>query len=142
MTRPTVPGHDIGSLLDVPYELGRGDPNIGYPGSGKAGPRGIEAVIEYNGLYMNVRDWVDTYLVTTIGGLDDADVRDNREVNPGYHGETAFIGLYGGRTVTLTGKIITKTIFKLRDMQQGLRQAFSRIDREFPLIFRAPDPDS
>ena len=143
MTQPPndYPETNIGSLLDIPYELGRGDPNIGYPGSGKAGPRGIEAVIEYNGLFMNVRDWIDTYLVTTIGGIDDADVRDNREVNPGYHGETAFIGLYGGRTITLTGKIICQTIFKLRDMQQGLRQAFSRLDRELPLIFRAPSPE-
>ena len=136
---PVAP--NVGTLLDLPYEYGRGQPGDGFPGSGKAGPRGIEAVLEYNGLFMNVRDWVDTYLVTTIGGIDDADVRDSREVNPGYHGETAFIGYYGGRTITLTGKIYCKTLFKLRDMQQALRQAFGQLESDLPLTFRAPTPE-
>lgn len=132
---------NIGSILTPPSGLSTGDPNVGLEGTGLSGPRGIEAVLEYNGIYLNIRSWIDTYLVTTIGGLDDADVRDSRDVNPGYHGETAFPGYYGGRTVTLTGKVYTKTLFKLRDMQQGLRQAFSGLAVELPLIFRANDPD-
>jgi hypothetical protein len=131
---------NIYSLLGAPIGLGTGDPKDGMPGTGKAGPRGIESVIEYNGLYLNVRDWIDTYLVTTIGGLDDADIRDNRDVNPGFHGETAFQSFYGGRTITLTGKVYCKSLFKLRDMQQALRQAFAQLDDELPLIFRTPDP--
>ena len=99
-------------------------------------------MIEYNSLFMNVRDWIDTFLVTPIGGLEDADVGDSREVNPGYHGETPFIGLYGGRTITLSGKVYCTTLFKLRDMQQALRQAFSDVSQEYPLIFRAPTPDN
>ena len=139
---PPVPSApNVASTLEFPYEFGRGQPDDGFAGSGIAGPRGIESVIEYNGLFMNVREWVDTYLVTNIGGLEDADVRDSREVNPGYHGETAFPGYYGGRTITLTGKVITKTIFKLRDMQQALRRAFINLDRELPLVFRAATPD-
>ena len=145
-------GFEIASLGTPPTSLGTGGPNEGQPGTGGigpdgkrlaggSGPRGIESVIEYNGLYLNVRSWVDTFLVTTIGGLDDADVRDSRELNPGYHGETAFQGFYGGRTITLTGKIHTKTLFKMRDMQQALRQAFSQLDDDLPLIFRAPVPE-
>lgn len=130
---------NIADSLASPITLGTGDPNEGLPGSGYSGPRGIEAVLEFNNLYLNVRNWVDTYLVTQIGGLDDADVRDTREVNPGYHGETQFPSYYGGRTIALTGKIYCKTIFKLRDMQQALRQAFSPIDDEYPLIFRTND---
>lgn len=133
--------HGIASLRSDIVELGRGGPNVAQPGTGLSGPRGIEAVIEYNGLFMNVRNWVDTYLVTTIGGIDDADIRDSREVNPGYHGETAFKSYYGGRTITLTGKIVTKTLFKLRDMQQAMRKAFAPLDDELPLIFRGPEPE-
>jgi len=131
---------NLAALLTRPIGIATGDPNEGIYGTTHSGPRGIESVIEYNGIYLNVREWVDTYLVTTIGGIDDADVRDNREVNPGYHGETAFTGYYGGRTITLTGKVVTKTIFKLRDMQQGLRQAFAPLDVERPLIFHTPSP--
>jgi hypothetical protein len=132
---------NVSSLLTPPVGLGTGAPADGVPGTGISGPRGIEAIIEYNGLFMNVRNWVDTYIVTSIGGLDDADVRDNREVNPGYHGETPFPGYYGGRTITLTGKIVTRTLFKMRDMQQALRQAFAQLSNDLPLIFRGPTPD-
>jgi hypothetical protein len=136
-----VTSRNVQTLLGTPVGIGTGQPDDGLPGSGRSGPRGIESVIEYNGLYLNVRDWVDTYLVTQIGGLDDADIRDSREVNPGFHGETAFMSFYGGRTITLTGKIYCKTLFKLRDMQQALRQAFAQLDEERPLIFRTPDPN-
>src|SRR4051812_30495910 len=134
--------YNIGTVLGTPAGLGIGDPNDGLPGTGLSGPRGIESVIEYNGLSLNVRSWVDTFLVTQIGGIDDADVRDNREVNPGYHGETAFPSYYGGRTITLSGKIYAKTLFKLRDMQQALRYAFSPIDAEQALVFRSNNPDT
>ena len=132
---------NITDILGAPAGLGTGSVVDGTPGTGRSGPRGIESVIEYNGLYLNIREWIDTYLVTTIGGIDDADVRDSREVNPGYHGETAFEGFYGGRTLTLSGKVYTKTLFKLRDMQQALRQAFADLSQELPLIFRTPDPN-
>ena len=132
---------NITDILGAPAGLGTGTADDGLPGSGRSGPRGVESVIEYNGLYLNVREWIDTFLITTIGGIDDADVRDNREVNPGYHGEVAFESFYGGRTITLSGKLYCKTLFKLRDMQQALRQAFAQLDRELPLVFRTPDPN-
>src|SRR4051794_27465818 len=142
-----MPTGYISSVSEAPIGLGTGAPGEGLPGTGTlinpggtSGPRGVEAVIEFNGLYMNVREWIDTYLITNIGGLDDADVRDSREVNPGYHGEQVFKGYYGGRTLTFAGKIYTKTLAKLRDMQMGLRAAFADLDNEYPLIFRASDP--
>src|SRR4051812_45486691 len=102
-------------------ELGQGNPNERIIGSKLSGPRGIESLIEYNGLFMNVLDWVDTFIIKTINGLDDADIRDNRENNPGEHGEVPLNSLYGGRTIVLQGIVKTQTIWKLRDMQQALR---------------------
>lgn len=109
-------------------------------GTKESGPRGIESILEYRGQYMNVREWIDTILVLTINGIDDADIRDNREPNPGYHGETSFPSYYGGRTIVLQGKVVAHTIWKLRDMEQGLRQIFADISQEYPLIFRTNDP--
>jgi len=110
-------------------------------GTKTSGPRGIESIIEYNGLYLNVRNWIDTFIVNNILGIDDADVRDTRDPNPGQHGETPGASLYGGRTIVLQGKIITKTIWKLRDMEQALRAAFADLDQELPLIFHGTAPE-
>jgi hypothetical protein len=109
-------------------------------GSGEARPGGVENILEYNGAFLNVRTWFDTFLIQSIDGLADIDLRDAREVNPGRHGETHFNAYYGGRTITLTGKIRAHTLEKLRDMQQGLKQIFGDISRERPLFFRTGDP--
>lgn len=122
--------------------LGQGDPNEHITGTKTSGPRGIESIIEYNSLLMNIREWEDTYLITTINGIDDADVRDERQANPGQHGETPGQSLYGGRTIVLQGKIQTRTLWKLRDMQQALRGAFSDLSVEKALIFRSNDIQS
>lgn len=127
----SLPTAQQGLLIGSPAEIIRG--------TGDSGPRGIESILEYRGGYMNVREWIDTILVFTIDGIDDADIVDNREKNPGYHGETSFPSYYGGRTIVLTGKIMAHTIWKLRDMQQGLRQLFADISKEDPLIFRTND---
>ena len=66
---------NIADILGTSVGLATGDVHDRVIGTGKSGPRGIESVLEYNGLFMNVREWVDTYLVTTIGGIDDADIR-------------------------------------------------------------------
>ena len=107
-------------------------------GTRKSVPSGIESIIEYNGVYLNNRSWIETFVVNSIGGLEDPDLRDDREVNPQQHGETAFNAFYGGRTITLTGYIRAFTIHKLRDMQQALKQAFATLE-ESPMIFRAWD---
>jgi phage-related protein len=132
-----------GTFLSLPKSvvgLTTGFPDQIAPGSGLSGPYGIEAVLEYRESYFNVRSWLDTYLITQIDGLADADVRDTREANPGRHGETPFNSFYGGRTIAITGTIRAHTRDKMRDMQQGLRQVFSDITTEHPLIFRTGDP--
>lgn len=122
-----------------PYVVGKGggSPTTIDVGTGAAQPRGIESILEFNGLQLNNRSLLDTYMVTQIDGLSDADVRDSRDVNPGRHGETAFNAYYGGRTIVLTGKVRAHTIQKLRDMQEALRQAFADISTERALLIGA-----
>lgn len=132
---------EIAALQEALAGLTTGDPHEHLPGTGASGPRGVEAIFEYNGIVMNDRRLVDTFLVTQIDGFDDADVRDTRDLNPGQHGETPGNSFYGGRTIVLSGKITTRTISKMRDMQQGLRQAFADISKELPLIIRTQDPN-
>lgn len=129
------------SLRTALLGLGQGSPDGSIHGTETSGPRGIESIIEYNGLYLNVRNWIDTFLVTTILGIDDADVRDTREPNPGQHGETPGVALYGGRTVVLQGKLIAKTLWKMRDMEQAIRSAFGDLSQERPLTFHGTKPE-
>src|SRR5687767_15110427 len=85
--------------------FGDGDPVVSLPGSGLAIPRGLEAVFKYGDLVLNDRTKIDKYRITQIDGLDDPDVRDSRDVNPGSHGETPHAAFYGGRTLALNGRI-------------------------------------
>ena len=121
--------------------LATGDVQDRVIGTKTSGPAGVDAVLEYNGIYLNFREWIDTFVVTEIQGTDDADVRDSRTQNPTHHGETPGKSLYGGRTIVLSGYIETKTIWKLRDMQQGLRAAFADVSTERPLVVRTANPD-
>lgn len=133
----------ITSLQTVLSGLAGGSANHSIPGTKHSGPVGIESIIEYrsaNPVYLNVIDWIDTFLVTTINGIDGADLRLSALPNPGDHGETPGDPLFGGRTLVLSGKQYAQTIWKLRDMQQGLRGSFMEIKREYPLIFHAIDP--
>ena len=104
-------------------------------GSDRIRVGGIENVIEYNNSRINVTQNADAVVITSIDGLSDADVRDNRELNPGYDGETAFKANYGGRTIVLNGFIRAGNLNKLRNMQEGLKRIFSPLE-ERPLIFR------
>ena len=122
--------------------LGGGDPQLATIGTGKSIPPGLEAKLEFNGLLLNDRSVVDTYKVTRISGLEDADIRDDREVNPQQHGETAFDSWYGGRTIAIEGTIRAFNLAKLRDMEQALKQAFADLSQEYPLTFHQHDPDN
>lgn len=117
--------------------LASGSPEHAVMGTGTSIPPGLESILEFNGIYLNDRSKIDTYKITSIGGLEDADIRDDREVNPQAHGETPFDSFYGGRTITLTGYIRAFQLQKLRDMQQALKQAFSNISDEKNLIFHS-----
>lgn len=104
-------------------------------GSDRIRVGGIENIIEFNGSRINETRNADAVVITSIDGLSDADVRDNRELNPGYDGETAFSANYGGRTIVLNGFIRSGTLNKLRNMQEGLKRIFSPLE-ERPLVFR------
>lgn len=123
------------SLPSFKAGLAQGQPDFAVIGSGLSMPPGVESVLEYNGVYLNIRDWADTFLINSIDGLHDADVRDSREVNPVADGETAFNAYYGGRTIVLGGRVRAFTLNKMRDLQMALRQAFNDLNTENPLIF-------
>jgi len=138
-----MPAAGITSLQGWLAGLAGGSANRSYEGTKRSGPVGIESIIEYrsvNPVYLNVADWIDTFLVTQITGIDGADLRTGALPNPGGQGETPTDSLYGGRTIVLSGKQYAQTIWKLRDMQQGLRGSFIEINKEYPLIFHALDP--
>lgn len=120
--------------------LGDGDPVIGQPGTGTSIPFGLEAHFRYNGLTLNDRSVVDKYRIISIDGLDDPDIRDSREENPAYHGETPYGSFYGGRTLAMNGRIEAYSIHKLRDMQQALRASLVNLHEELPLYFLTGDP--
>lgn len=125
-----------------PFVSGPGDGLPGHitlPGDPSIVPAGLEAVLEYNSLRMNVQKNVDRYRITSIDGLYDADIRDTREVNTAQDGETPYNSFYGGRTITIAGTIDTYSISKLRSMQYALRRAFADLTQEMPLIFRTGD---
>lgn len=128
-------------ILQKP-EVGLTEGQVGVitPGTGFSMPPGIESIYEYNGVYLNNRTWVDKIRITDIGGFELPEIRDSRENNPTAHGETPFNAFYSGRTIVLTGRIEAFTLEKLRDMQQGLRMAFSDLI-ERPLIIRTGRTD-
>lgn len=127
-------------LLGLPeYIPGLGDGLPGtttLPGTGTSVPAGVEAVLEYNGIYLNIQVNADRYRISGIDGLGDADIRDTRDVNVNDDGETPYNAFYGGRTIVLNGEIQTYSVAKMRDMIMALRTAFSDIRNERPLHFR------
>lgn len=102
-------------------------------------PRGLESLFEYNGLVLNDRRVLDGYMLTRVTGLDDADVRDSREINPDRDGETPFGGLYGGRTIVLQGEVVAGNLDYLRYLWRNLKAAFDDISIERPLLIRWND---
>lgn len=124
-----------GILPSVTESLSSGSVLKIVQGSGKSAPSGIDAIFGYNGLVMNNRQWADSILITGIDGFSDPDIRDDREVNPQDHGETAFESWYGGRTIVLKGYIRTFTLDKLRDMESAIKSAFMSLE-EKPLVIQ------
>lgn len=133
MTGPQIP--TIVLTPPVGGGLGAGLPDKAVMGTGTSVPGGLECVFSYNGLIFNDRKVIDKYRVLTISGLDDPDVRDSREDNPAYEGETVYSTLHGGRTIVFDGRIEAFSLYKLRDMQQAFRTAFSDLTEEKKLYF-------
>ena len=107
-------------LETIQANLAAGSATVAMPGSGTSQPGGLECRFQYNNLVMHDRQYIDKIRITKIDGLQDAEIRDSRDVNPADHGETAFEAWYGGRTITFEGRIEAFNVNKLRDMQQAL----------------------
>lgn len=96
---------------------------------------GVQAFIEYNGLVMNDRYQSDLIRVTSITGLDDAEIRDNREARPGKSGEFPYLALYGGRNIVISGNIEAGSLPALGTLENNLKAAFAPLE-ESQLKFR------
>lgn len=107
------------------------------PGTATAPPVGLECTFSYNGLTLGDRTVVDRYRIISISGLDDADLRDQREPLSAQHGEVAYPAYYGGRTIGIRGIIEAGNMAKIRDMQLALRTAFAYLT-EAPLYVYSP----
>lgn len=88
---------------------------------------GIESTFTFNGLTLNNKTGDDRYRITQINGLHSADIRDSRENLTSRDGEIASNSYYGGRTITLQGRIESRhnRIHGLRLMQYEMVKAFS-----------------
>ena len=130
-------------LVIPPYVAGPGGGSLTERvlGTGLAMP-GLDGFYVYNGLLLNYRDWIDTYVFRGIDGLDDAEVRNSANANPGDHGETPGNAFYSGRTVTISGEIRYVHYPKMLDMREALREAFADIQNERPLWIRHPTGDT
>jgi len=124
-------------LEQVLANLMAGDLNDALPGTGSSQPGGLECTFYYNGVTLHDRRYVDKIRVTKIDGLHDSDIRDNREVLPADHGEIPLSAFYGGKNITIEGKIEAYNVNKLRDMQQGFRYAFSSLSENYLYILKA-----
>lgn len=96
---------------------------------------GKQAFIEYNGLILNDRYQSDFYRITNITGLDDASVRDAREVKASSHGEFPYDAFYGGRNLVMTGNIESASLQVAKKLESNLKGAFAPLV-ESPLKFR------
>jgi hypothetical protein len=95
---------------------------------------GLEAIVEYNGLRGNVQGELEELHLVGIGGLqDDPDIRETRDANPDRHGERAGLQLYGGRTLTLEGKVRAGSIGAMRDRWRKVKSAFNGSEHDMTL---------
>lgn len=86
---------------------------------------GVQALIEFNGYVINDRYQSDRVRITSITGLDGADITDVREVVPGDEGEFAYQGLRRGDTIVMTGAIQAGSLATCTAMARDLRAAYA-----------------
>jgi hypothetical protein len=108
-----------------------------------AAPYGLEVQLVFNGLTLNANKGfpsgtLGAYFITSIQGLDDADVRASADPRPDMHGEIPLLAWYGGRTIVIEGYVLALNSRQLRVMQQSLRTAFAPLT-EKSLVFSTGD---
>lgn len=96
---------------------------------------GVQSLIEYNGYVINDRHQADRIRVTSITGLDGADVTDSREAVPGDEGEFVYDSWYRGRTFLLSGDIQAGSLGVLKRLERDLKAAFAPLT-DAPMKFR------
>lgn len=109
---------------------------IATVGSGFAGPGGIEAVLEYDGLELNDRSQLERYKVLEMNGFSGSEMRETREPKTDGPGEDFYAARQTGVTIGINGKIEAKSFLKMRDMLSDLRYAFNNIENELPLYVK------
>lgn len=109
-------------------------------GSGTSFPA-FPGYVQYNGLLLNNYNEYDYYHIKSIEGLDDAEVRDNRQPKTNQDGENDLGMFYGGRTLVINGQIRAYHVHKADDMRDYLKGVFARPRLELPLWFRVGGPD-
>src|SRR6516162_3589558 len=86
---------------------------------------GVDAIWEFDDWIANERVYPDMWRVDEVGGIDDGELRDHREVNPDDVGETAFDAFAGGRTLTFTGQLCAGNIGLLRSYWSQMSAAMA-----------------
>lgn len=119
-------------------DLGSGSPTDRVIGTGDSFPA-HPVLIEYNDLIMNDNHNFDYYKITSVDGLDDAEIRDSRSNRPNQDGEDSYGTYYSGRTVVIHGEIHAYDLWKADDMREAVKRAFVRKDKELPLWFHLGD---
>jgi hypothetical protein len=101
----------------------------------------LESPMGFNGLTLNDHSWRDYsrgdwwIRLTSVDGLWDSDIRDERQVLPGEDGEVSSSLYYGGKSITLTGEVVARNLTGLRQGQRALQLAFGDLD-EHQLLYR------
>lgn len=103
-------------------------------------PRGVECIIDYDNstVVMNDLRRADRIIVENIGGLSGPDLQVSAEKNPDRDGEFPQDVTYGGRTVTLRGRVVSGSLDGMRSLYSYLLDGFDEI-RDAPLWFRWMD---
>jgi hypothetical protein len=81
-------------------------------------------------LIMNDLTTPNAHRITAIDGLfSDAEIRDQREVNPSDHGELRMNNraLYGGNTIVIRGRTEAQDMVTLRTMQRQMKRAVNEL---------------
>lgn len=107
------------------------------------GPIGLEAqAVQYDCLTMGQRETEpEGFILRSISGLDDAEIRRSAEALHTQHGEIFVSSYYGGRTIVLEGSIRAGNLDSLRNLQEYMKLALSDVGVEKPLILRAGSPE-
>jgi hypothetical protein len=103
---------------------GSGHATLAIVGTGLALLRPLRCKMTFNGLTLNDLSVIDKYRIQRVEGMDDPDVKDDREELAGMDGEVPLDAFYKGRTLSLVGRIEAHTPYKLDDMREALARGF------------------